>query len=367
MKIFTKQDDWLVNEGKNSPVKVGDIVRITNKFAAQYENTVFQFESYRSWEKAVVLNGSRWGSATKKNLDYRAALESNDEITIMYMYVKKSGMKWAEGIPVLVGSDFYDLIESYKQVRFDFKQCKNIPSPGKETEILNKDCRTYPNLLMLNLGGASKFLKGNEDYVLNSKGESIGKFTSGNYDYEGVSYKLSEKFNTTVLRILEESKVPDKTPEDEFYYMTVENFFSTKNELSNEVLETVASKISKIIGVEVRVKNGDFSIPWFSVKSGNPTDEDSNNPFAKKTYTAEPFFTYEQADEHIANLKEINKKNRLSFDIKTLRIERCSEHQNFNLSFSQLVEYASTFGLNFDFDEFVEKNKGGISAKKFGF
>ena len=161
--------------------------------------------------------------------------------------------------------------------------------------------------------------------------------------------------------------MPDKTPEDEFYYMTVENFFSTKNELSNEVLETVASKISKIIGVEVRVKNGDFSIPWFSVKSGNPTDEDSNNPFAKKTYTAEPFFTYEQADEHIANLKEINKKNRLSFDIKTLRIERCSEHQNFNLSFSQLVEYASTFGLNFDFDEFVEKNKGGISAKKFGF
>ena len=66
MKIFTKQDDWLVNEGKNSPVKVGDIVRITNKFAVQYENTVFQFESYRSWEKAVVLNGSRWGSATGK-------------------------------------------------------------------------------------------------------------------------------------------------------------------------------------------------------------------------------------------------------------------------------------------------------------
>jgi len=44
-----------------------------------------------------------------------------------------------------------------------------------------------------------------------------------------------------------------------------------------------------------------------------------------------------------------------------------STHQRYELSFAQLIEYAKSFGIDFNLAEFMEKHKGGVAAKKFGF
>ena len=108
-----------------------------------------------------------------------------------------------------------------------------------------------------------------------------------------------------------------------------------------------------------------FKIPWFRIMNGEAHGD--KRSVIEKGYSAEPFFTREQAEKQIENLKKQTSDEKFPFNPNELEIEECDEYDQFELSLAQLIEYIEEFGIKFNLPEFLEQKKGAIAAKKFGF
>jgi hypothetical protein len=349
MKIISNIEDWTISEGKNSLYQPGEYVNVTGQMIKDKKLQIYShhWNVMREASRSYMSTGEFSSSMLGKNLDS----------TLFYIKLKKSGIKWTEGLPVFINCILNKDI-SARLIRFDMKTVDKLP-PGPELKIFLEDDREIYDKSLYDVLRNGKFLRGNEKFIMNSDGENVEKFESGKYFPRGYNYELSKKLKTSIIDIYEESK---KFDTDDCLSVRLNDLAKQKEDLPEETLEIVAEKISKIVGAHVEVKDSQFRMPWFSVKG---PDQTSDSPFTQK-HTAEPFFTYEQAEKHIEFIKDMSKKERLPFDVKNIKVEKCNEYQAYRLTFAQLIEYAKIFGLDFNLEEFIEKNKGGIAATKFG-
>jgi hypothetical protein len=134
----------------------------------------------------------------------------------------------------------------------------------------------------------------------------------------------------------------------------------------------LADYIGKQIGTAITVRKDVWSggryvdryeITWWIVRSGSDRAEKSIG-----NYRASPFFTEEQALEHVKEVKEKSKGRKLPYTVENLEAIPCSSNERYSLTFDQLMEYAEFIGLDMkDLNQFMEKKKGAVTGKEFGF
>lgn len=356
-RIVSKYDQWELNEARNSPFKPGDYV----KMPGEVFKDRFSFQILQSgWSNMIAsdsvpsptLSPSRY---TKGNFVMRSDfVKTMGDEALFYVHLERIGVKWAEGRIVFVNSRMNMPTLSGYLFRFDMKAWPaSTFDSGPELKIFLEREKVNDDSPLRN----GKFLEDDEPFVMDNEGKTKEN-SSGIYRLGGYNYDLTEKFKTTVVSIYEKTK--------SFKYENCLNVrlkdFEGKNEnLPEETLEVIAKHMSKVIGAKVAVDDGEFIIPYFVVISVA-----GDRPPLNIAYKAGPFFTSEQAEKHIASMKDMAKQERLPFDIDSLKIDP-GHKGKFNLTYGQLVEYVKSFGIDFDLAKFTEEKKGAIASKRFGF
>jgi hypothetical protein len=100
-----------------------------------------------------------------------------------------------------------------------------------------------------------------------------------------------------------------------------------------------------------------FKVPFYSVS----TQPKNNTPFFLH-FSAGPFPTRKQAEEHLKMLKETG----LGFlDTNSLQVEEKVDYRAETLTPGQMLRYVEALDPKFSVEDFLHKRRGSIAANKF--
>lgn len=292
----------------------------------------------------------------------RSYLDEHLDEGIFYVKITKSGSMWIEGIPVFFNGLIFT--SSGSKIRI---QTKNLQPNGPELEIILSSIKEIDSSMY-----TAKFFMGDEDFVMNSKGNSIEDFSPGVYAIDTLNFELTVKKQKPVvycfpvnLRYKNERMESEKV-----IFAPIDKVIELKDSYTPEQFKVIADYIAKELGAKIEypeedskiTANTSYKIYWFIVKSILDHEK------SLSAYNASPFFSREKAEEHIAEIKsKFEKGEKFPFDVKTLQVKMCDQWSTFNLDFQQLIEYAKIAGIEIKLKKFMEEKRGALASKKFGF
>ena len=311
--------------------------------------------------KIHYSRASRWGDGEAKATLSKSYVESMKNAPLFCILINTIGSKWVEGKA------------DYKTNRIRLGNPDGVRFLKKDVDsnydtalnYFKKDAKKiYDNR------SSSKFLRGDESVVLTESGDPVKEFRAGMYKFTDLNYDLTKSLKATVINIVQDDAVGDYYDLKKgvkVYCIKLADFLVLKEKIQLEKLKVIATHMSKVIGADVKYDKDDdkFKIPWFRIMNGEAHGD--KRSVIEKGYSAEPFFTREQAEKQIENLKKQTSDEKFPFNPNELEIEECDEYDQFELSLAQLIEYIEEFGIKFNLPEFLEQKKGAIAAKKFGF
>lgn len=353
MNIVSKYEDWILNE--KAQYEIGTELPLYVKNIKESPTGTIQFLVDRrknEWTIARALDVAKYTWQQKKRIEYLLPddISQFGDYPMFFLEIEKKGIKW---VLCKVKHSNASWSEDFPRlVRFDKKEVKLDSLPPQHKFLENLEYKT----------GEQKFIEKNDPNMLNTDGKKKEN-PAGTYVLEGINYKLTYDREEAYFNIYEKSK--RYNPEDCFS-VSASFFLSKQKNLSDAELEVIAKEAGKYIGAAVSVHEGDFEIPWFTVDLKDKNSDHNRYGIASKPSFG-PFFTREEAEDHINLLKEQNKKKRLPFDPENLKIEECNEYSRYRLTFAQLIDYVKTFGIDLDLNQFLQQHRGAVSAKKFGF
>lgn len=345
MSMFFEYDQWVLNEA--SIFTRDQMIPIyVDSLNAPQES--IQFHMGRGWKNASLSKGrsNNFSDISYLCLDVQEAF---GKYPMFFAKVKKEGIKWVECEVKFINRVYTKAFP--RMIRFDKKRFM-VEAPPEE----------YKYIKHLEFeDGDQKFIEKDDPMMLDTDGESTTN-PAGTYLINGINYKLTYKNKKAYFYVLEKS-----TPKNfsSFYSIEADYFLEKQENLSEEQLKVIAKECSKYIGATVKVyDNGDFMIPWFTVQKNGSTYASMGIQAYPKFG---PFFTRDAAQDMIEYLKKENKERRLPFNPEDLEIEESSEFGSYRLTLKQLLDYVKTFEIDIDLPSFLEKHRGSIAAKKFGF
>jgi hypothetical protein len=348
---------------KPGKLEVGDYARVTGDMVIAYN---VEISDGKAWKYLTPTNtgnrrvdvasasrgGGRRGSYSPgyANID-KTYLEDLGEEGAFYIKLEKATGTWLQGRTYWPNG-----IEDFPYLTRI--RTSSAVQPGPELKIF-EDFKSEIN----NLFYAEKFFIGDEDFIMDRTGKTGVEIVPGSYKIRSLDYKLSVKKKQPVFYC-----VPGDDPKMEnasVFFCALSDLQKLDEKISDEQITVVAEWMSKQIGAEVTVKNTSyrgqqFVIPYFEVKGPKASGYLSG-------FSASPFFTRDQAQEEIERLQKESKNKKLPYSTANLVVATPSYGGNYEISFTQLMDYAKLVGIEVKLREFFEKKRGAIAGKAFGF
>jgi hypothetical protein len=353
--VIPNFDSWQVLEA-TSPFTAGQIVEV---HADDVIRGAVQGQVKYKWTTVALNNDDPDSSLLRSNRHYGARVSlkwgadfidymKKEKKPLFLFEVTSVAVKFIEGRVLF--SNIGDM--TGRRIRLVKPSMNWKPADPTLVKILKKSEKSFVKHDDTTL----RFFPAAKD-IYDRNGNEAKDFTPGQYKIKGIDFEASLKNKEMMVVIVDETE--SQVDFEKYFTMKISDFVKTGEKFPIEKLKVIAEYCGKVLGARVEYDKDyeKFRIPWFEI-----TEEDENNEHA---FRARPFFSREQAERHLEYLA--TSKERFPFKVENLTVIECGKYDQYELSFSQLIDYVKAFEVDFDLLKFLEEKRGAVAAKKFGF